>query len=324
MTILVEDVSLVRHSRKIGVILVCDKLSLHVEDNELICVVGPSGCGKTTLLHALAGLVKVHRGTISINGEALTGPGAERSLIFQQPRLLPWCTVWKNVLFSVEANRAATEQDKKRASELIEQMDLTAFAMAYPRELSGGMQQRVNIARALLRGPDVLLLDEPFSALDAQTREVQQVEFQRVLVASPTTAVFITHDIDEAVLLADRVIVLTPRPARVIGEVKIECPGPRTVESKEEPWFRAVCREVRGMLKSGSDHSGAGIGTDEAERLMPRAGAGSTGLAVAGGDDVLGRRGSVRSSEAPPRSRDEKAVASGPPPRGGEAGGWTV
>ena len=254
-----------------GTILACRHLNITIATNEFLCIVGPSGCGKTSLLHAMAGLVTINKGTISINDRPVTGPGPDRSLIFQQPHLLPWLTVWKNVLFSIEINRAASETDKRRAVTLLEQMELTTFMRAYPKELSGGMQQRVNIARALLTQPEVLLLDEPFSTLDAQTREVQQVELQKALTLLPTTAVFITHDIDEAVLLGDRVIVLTPRPAQVRGEIPVDRARPRAVECKEEAWFRKLCREVRVLL-NGAD-SEAQIAAPVQHQSLPEYGA---------------------------------------------------
>lgn len=285
MGITVDRVELVRQSKNIGTVTACRDLTMEVGSNEFVCIVGPSGCGKTSLLHALAGLIPISGGSIAIDGRPVTGTGSDRSVIFQQPHLLPWLTVWKNVLFSIEAHRKATEQDKERAGRLLELMELTDFRNAYPGELSGGMQQRVNIARALLTDPEVLLLDEPFSALDAQTREVHQVELQRILSVTPTTAVFITHDVDEAVLLADRVLVLTPRPARLRGEVRVPPPRPRHIEVKEEDWFRTTCHEVRRLLKGEVENGHAAL-TGEV-RLGPYAG---TAARSAAGQGPLAER----------------------------------
>lgn len=249
MGIIIDQVKLVRHSKRLGAVTVCNGLSLEIKSNEFVCIVGPSGCGKTSLLHALAGLIPISGGSMTIDGSEVIGPGKDRSVVFQEPHLLPWSTVWKNVLFSIEAHRKATADEKECARELIELMGLTAFRNAYPGELSGGMRQRVNIARALLTSPKVLLLDEPFSSLDAQTREVLQAELQRILSLTPTTAVFITHDVDEAVLLGDRVLVFTSMPAEVRGDLEVSLDKPRQPIVKEEPWFREICREVRELLR---------------------------------------------------------------------------
>lgn len=249
MGITVDRIKLVRHSKRLGSVVICDGLSLEIESNEFVCIVGPSGCGKTSLLHAMAGLIPISGGSMTINGSEVTGPGKDRSVVFQEPHLLPWSTVWSNVLFSIEAHRKATPEEKDRARELIDLMGLGSFLKAYPGELSGGMRQRVNIARALLTEPQVLLLDEPFSALDAQTREVLQAELQRILSLTPTTAVFITHDVDEAVLLGDRVVVFTPMPAEVRGDLHVSLDKPRHPAVKEEIWFRDICRHVRELLR---------------------------------------------------------------------------
>ncbi|HEY6958521.1 MAG TPA: ABC transporter ATP-binding protein [Candidatus Limnocylindria bacterium] len=213
-------------------------VDLEVDDGEFVAIVGPSGCGKTTFLNAVDGLIPIADGSLTLDGREITAPGRDRAMVFQQPGLLPWRTVLGNVIFGVEAQGSMTRQEAlDRARQQIELVGLTGFEDAYPLELSGGMQQRVNLARALLTDPEMLLLDEPFAALDAQTREMMQLELLKIWNKSRKTALFITHDIKEAIYLADRVIVFTKRPGRVKASIPIDLPRPRDLRVKRDPRF---------------------------------------------------------------------------------------
>jgi NitT/TauT family transport system ATP-binding protein len=215
-----------------------DGVDLEVGDGEFVAIVGPSGCGKTTFLNAVDGLIPIAAGSLSLDGREITAPGRDRAMVFQQPGLLPWRTVMGNILFGVEAQGTMTKGEAvERAKQQIELVGLTGFADAYPGELSGGMQQRVNLARALLTDPEMLLLDEPFAALDAQTRELMQLELLKIWNRSRKTALFITHDIKEAIYLADRVIVFTKRPGRVKDSLDIDIPRPRDLRVKRDSKF---------------------------------------------------------------------------------------
>jgi NitT/TauT family transport system ATP-binding protein len=212
--------------------------SLDVQPGEFVSIVGPSGCGKTTFLNAVDGLLPITGGTLELNGAPITRPGPDRAMVFQQPSLLPWRTVLGNVVYGVEMHgRHSRAERNRRAAELINLVGLGGFENAYPTELSGGMQQRVNLARALATDPEMLLLDEPFAALDAQTREFMQRELLRIWGETRKTALFITHDIKEAVYLADRVMVFSRRPGRVKACVEINLPRPRELSIKREPRF---------------------------------------------------------------------------------------
>ena len=215
-----------------------DSVDLEVGSGEFVAIVGPSGCGKTTFLNAVDGLLPIAAGSLALDGREIRKPGPDRAMVFQQPGLLPWRTVLGNVVFGLEAQgRANGDGAVDRARAQIELVGLKGFEDAYPLELSGGMQQRVNLARALLTDPEMLLLDEPFAALDAQTREMMQLELLRIWNATHKTALFITHDIKEAIYLADRVIVFTKRPGRVKCVVDIDIPRPRDLRVKRDPQF---------------------------------------------------------------------------------------
>jgi len=225
-------------ARSESIFTAVDGVDLEVGDGEFVAIVGPSGCGKTTFLNAVDGLIPIAGGSLSLDGNELTGPGRDRAMVFQQPGLLPWRTVLGNVLFGVEAQGTMTKGEaQEQARRRIDLVGLSGFEDAYPSELSGGMQQRVNLARALLTDPEMLLLDEPFAALDAQTREMMQLELLRIWNRSRKTALFITHDIKEAIYLADRVIVFTKRPGRVKCEIQVDIPRPRDLRVKRDPKF---------------------------------------------------------------------------------------
>jgi NitT/TauT family transport system ATP-binding protein len=217
-----------------------DGVNLEIESGEFVAIVGPSGCGKTTFLNAVDGLIPIADGSLTLDGVEIKAPGRDRAMVFQQPGLLPWRTVLGNVMFGVEAQGTMTKTEAlERAKQQIVVVGLEGFEDAYPLELSGGMQQRVNLARALLTDPEMLLLDEPFAALDAQTREMMQLELLRIWNRDRKTALFITHDIKEAIYLADRVIVFTKRPGRVKLELDIDLPRPRGLRVKRDPKFVA-------------------------------------------------------------------------------------
>jgi NitT/TauT family transport system ATP-binding protein len=214
-----------------------DGVDLRVDDGEFLSIVGPSGCGKTTFLNAVDGLIPIASGSLLLDGNEISAPGPDRAMVFQQPSLLPWRTVARNIVYGLEMQHRAGKESRETAARLIDLVGLQGFADAWPSELSGGMQQRVNLARALATDPEVLLLDEPFAALDAQTRETMQQELLRIWGETRKTAMFITHDITEAVYLADRVLVFTARPGRVKLDVKIELPRPRDLRLKRDARF---------------------------------------------------------------------------------------
>ncbi len=220
-------------------------VDLVVRPGEFVAIVGPSGCGKTTFLNAVDGLIPIAAGALTLDGREITKPGPDRAMVFQQPGLLPWRTVLGNVVFGVEAQRRMGKEEAiSRAKQQIELVGLAGFEDAYPLELSGGMQQRVNLARALLTDPEMLLLDEPFAALDAQTREMMQLELLKIWSKTRKTALFITHDIKEAIYLSDRVIVFTRRPGRVKTVVDIKLSRPRDLRIKRDPQFLTYEDEI--------------------------------------------------------------------------------
>ena len=203
------------------------KLSLDIPAGQFVCLLGPSGCGKSTLLGAIAGHISATRGTVSLDDEAIRGPHPDRGLVFQHHTLFPWKKVIDNVAFGLKMKGVGKAERRKRALELIKLVGLGGFENRYPAQLSGGMQQRVEIARVLINHPRVLLMDEPFGALDALTRNMMQELLLEVWEKIKTTVVFVTHDIDEALFLADRVIVMTHRPGRLLADIPIDFPRPR-------------------------------------------------------------------------------------------------
>src|SRR5206468_9101081 len=232
-------------ARAAKVFTAVDGADLEVRDGEFMAIGGPSGCGKTTFLNAVDGLIPIAGGSLTLDGAEITKPGRDRAMVFQQPGLLPWRTVLGNVMFGVEAQGTMTKGEAlEQAKQRIDLVGLSGFEDAYPSELSGGMQQRVNLARALLTDPEMLLLDEPFAALDAQTREMMQGELLKIWNRDRKTALFITHDIKEAIYLADRVVVFTKRPGRVKNVVDIKLPRPRDLRVKRDPVFLAYEDEI--------------------------------------------------------------------------------
>src|SRR5215468_811294 len=229
--------------------LAVDGVNLDVHEGEFLSIVGPSGCGKTTFLNAIDGLLPISGGSLTLDGRAIERPGRDRAMVFQQPNLLPWRTVMGNVVYGLELQGRPMGEAREQARHFIELVGLHGFADAYPSELSGGMQQRVNLARAPPIDPEMLLLDEPFAALDAQTREFMQLELLRVWSETQKTAIFITHDIKEAVYLADRVVVFSARPGRVRQIYEIDLPRPRSLSIKREQRFLTYEDAIWGCIE---------------------------------------------------------------------------
>jgi NitT/TauT family transport system ATP-binding protein len=246
--IAIHDVEISYPSRRGGEDFVAvENIDLDVAPGEFVTIVGPSGCGKSTLLLAVDGLVKPSRGDIVVDGRPVTGPGQDRAMVFQEFGLLPWRTVLGNVLFGMELAKEDGRASRERAQELIELVGLTGFEDRHPHELSGGMRQRVGIARALAVRPDVLLMDEPFGALDAQTREIMAGELLKIWEVERKTVLFVTHGIDEAVYLADRVIVMSKGPGRIIADIAVDLPRPRS-EVRLTPEYVRLREEVSSLL----------------------------------------------------------------------------
>jgi len=216
-----------------GEILALADIDLHIAEGEFVCLLGPSGCGKSTLLKIVAGLIALSTGAVRIGGRAVTAPGPDRAVVFQDYALFPWMTVADNVEFGLAARGVAPERRHAISAELLQAVGLTEFAAKYPHHLSGGMKQRVSIARALAVDPVLLLMDEPFGALDAQTRFVMQRELLRVWRAYRKTVLFVTHSIEEALYLGDRVLVMTARPGRIKAEIAVPHERPRDIAGVE-------------------------------------------------------------------------------------------
>ena len=226
------------------------KVSLSIPRGETTVILGGSGCGKSTLLKLVSGLIPVTEGAIHVREKAVKGPFPDVGFVFQHPVLLPWRTVFGNILFSIEMLGLATKEFEERARGLIKLAGLEGFENKYPRELSGGMQQRVSICRALVHDPGLLLMDEPFGALDAMTREEMSFELLRIWEEKRKTILFVTHSIPEAVLLADRVVVMTPRPGRIRTVFEIDLPRPRVFEMEFDERFKAYNSKIRELIFS--------------------------------------------------------------------------
>jgi NitT/TauT family transport system ATP-binding protein len=224
-------------------------IDVAVEQGEFIAVVGPSGCGKTTFLRIVAGLEPATSGAVLLDGQPLRGPGGNRGFVFQNDSLLPWRTVLANALIGPEVAGQVGDKERQRTLDLLKLVGLAGFEKYYPRQLSGGMRQRVNLARALAIDPDVLLMDEPFASLDAQTREIMQTELLRIWEQGRKTVLFVTHQIDEAVFLADRVLVFARRPGRLQESIEIELPRPRSLALKRTPEFIAYVDRIWTMIE---------------------------------------------------------------------------
>lgn len=235
-------------SRSSTPLVAVSDVSFSLSDGQFVCIVGPSGCGKTTVLKMLAGLRRPTSGSLKLANEEITEPRSDVGVVFQSPVLLPWFNILENVLLPIRLHRRRRARDRDRAMALLDQVGLHGFEHAYPRELSGGMQQRVGIARALVTDPRVLLMDEPFGALDAMTRQTLNVELLRIWQASLKTVVLVTHDISEAVLLADRVLVMSQRPSTILDDIEIRVQRPRDLSVTTSGTFVAYVRRIQELL----------------------------------------------------------------------------
>jgi NitT/TauT family transport system ATP-binding protein len=225
-------------------------IDFHVAEGEFVSIVGPSGCGKSTLLRILAGLMPPTDGTARLAGSTIRGPRRDIGVVFQSPVLFPWRTVLSNAEVPVDVQRLDRKVMRTRALDLLKLVGLEGFENRYPRELSGGMQQRVSLVRALIHEPALLLMDEPFGALDAMTRETMHIELQRIWMERRKTVVFITHSIAEAVFLADRVLVMTPRPGKIGAELTIDLPRPRALDVVNTEVFGTYVKQIRSALNA--------------------------------------------------------------------------
>jgi NitT/TauT family transport system ATP-binding protein len=245
---LIDRVSKVYRTRQDEAISALEDITLEVGEGEFVSLVGPSGCGKSTLLKILAGLISPTNGQILLRGRLAEGPQSDIGVVFQEATLLPWLTVLRNVLVPADVAGIPRARLQQRALELLDLVGLGGFHNKYPNELSGGMQQRVAICRALLRHPAILLMDEPFGALDALTRDRMNIELLRIWQAERNTVFFVTHSIPEAVTLSDRVVVMSPRPGKVLDVMNIDLPRPRTLDMVNSDTFGVQARHIRQLL----------------------------------------------------------------------------
>ncbi|WP_198597853.1 ABC transporter ATP-binding protein [Blastococcus atacamensis] len=229
---------------------VLSRLDLEIQDCEFVSILGPSGCGKTTLLRTVAGLEKATSGQILLDGQPVTGPRPDLTLVFQNFRLLPWRTVEANVGYGLRLRGVPKAEARERVQQKIDMVGLRGYEKKYPYQLSGGMQQRVGLARALAIDPKYLLMDEPFGALDAQTRELMQEELLSIWADSPKTVMFVTHSIDEAIVLSDRVVVMEAKPGRIVDDIRIPFERPRSaVDIRTDPVFAELRQHMWGLLR---------------------------------------------------------------------------
>ena len=233
-------------------VVALQSIDLEVAQREFVAILGPSGCGKSTLLNMVAGFDRPSDGSVRVAGEEIVAPAPSRCVVFQEPALFPWLTVMDNVVFGPKTRGQPAAEYRARAAQIIEQVGLRGFEASYPAELSGGMRQRVGIARVLIMDPQVLLMDEPFGSLDAQTRTLMQELLLGLWQRHKQTVLFITHDIEEALLLADRVCVMTARPGRIKKSIPVPMPRPRTIELTLSPEFNALRREVLELIREES------------------------------------------------------------------------
>ena len=245
--VVIKDVKKIYEGRN-GPVVALNGANLEIQDNEFICVVGPSGCGKSTLLNILAGLLEPTSGEVLVDGKPVEGTSVDRGVVFQQYALFPWLTVKKNVEFGLKLQKKSPAECEEIAMKYIKMVGLEKFTNSYPKELSGGMKQRVAIARAYAVNPSLLLMDEPFGALDAQTRTQLQTELLKTWEEEMKTCFFITHDVEEAILLASRVVVMSARPGRIKEVIDIDIPYPRDQESKMLPRFTELKNYIWNMV----------------------------------------------------------------------------
>lgn len=228
---------------------VLNDINLTIRPGEFVCLIGPSGCGKTTLLYTIAGLLKPTTGEILLDGQKNTGPSSKKAMVFQDATLLPWRNVWGNLAYGLETQRIEKSEKENRVQHYLKMVGLANFVEYYPHQLSGGMKQRVNLARALACEPEILLLDEPFASLDAQTREKMGQELLSIWQKTKKTFIFVTHQISEALFLADRVIILSGRPGRIKKELKVDFPRPRQLSIKWEKKFTEKERLIWRLIE---------------------------------------------------------------------------
>ena len=244
-----------RYAARTGTVSALEDVSFSVGEGEFVAVVGPSGCGKSTLLKILAGILPATAGEARLRGTSIAGPRKDIGVVFQAPVLFPWRSVLDNVLLPIDVQGLGRDRHRQDALDLLSLVGLQGFEGRYPWELSGGMQQRVAITRALVHDPALLLMDEPFGALDAMTRELMNVELQRIWMEKKKTVLFITHSIPEAVFLADRVLVMTPRPGKILEDVRVKSARPRSLDIMNTPEFGEHVRRIRAHfnVKGGID-----------------------------------------------------------------------
>ena len=226
--------------------------SIDIQDNDFVCIVGPSGCGKSTLLRMLAGLDFPTNGNIIVNDRKVTGPGPDRGMVFQTYTLFPWMSVEDNIKFGLKLKNMPKDKQEEIAKRYLKIIGLEKFAKSYPKELSGGMKQRVAIARALANQPEVLLMDEPFGALDPHTKSMMQLLMREIWEKEHPTVVFITHEIDEAVFLANKIYVMSARPGKIMKEVNVYLPHKRTLELKDSTEFIKIRKDINSLLYSSN------------------------------------------------------------------------
>jgi NitT/TauT family transport system ATP-binding protein len=226
--------------------LAIDGVSLSVPQNEFLCLLGPSGCGKSTLLNMIAGFEKPTQGQVLVAGQPIVGPGADRGMVFQQPNLMPWLPVWDNIAFTLKLKGISKSERRQAAQPFIDAVKLQGFENHFPSELSGGMAQRVGIARALLQNPEVILMDEPFAALDAQTKQDMQEELVNIWQKFKSTIVFVTHSVDEALILGTQIAVMTHRPGRIRELIPVDLKHPKDVTSAE---FNEIKRHIMAIIR---------------------------------------------------------------------------
>jgi NitT/TauT family transport system ATP-binding protein len=247
---LVEAAGLIKeYGRGQKTLRVLDRVDLSIAEGEFVAIVGPSGCGKSTLLHIAGGFIPASGGSIRFDGKPIVRPGPERGVVFQDYSLYPWRTIIGNIVWGLEAQAVPRNERNAIAERYLEMVGLTAFRNHYPGELSGGMKQRVALARTLTLDPKLLLMDEPFGALDVQTRELMQEELQRIWEATRKTVLFVTHDIDEAIYLSDRVLAFTARPGRIKEEITIDLPRPRAIEIKRTAAYAEYRNHIWDLLR---------------------------------------------------------------------------
>lgn len=247
----------IEHATKIydtgsGAVHALEDLSLSIERGEFVCVLGPSGSGKSTLLWAISGLHPLSSGSITLKGSPVTSPPRELGMVFQDANLLPWRNLWENILFPFEIRKQNSEPHQDRIRQLLQLTGLAGFEIKMPRELSGGMRQRASIVRCLGFDPEVILMDEPFGALDAFTRDEMNLLIQNIWLDTGKTILFVTHNITEAVFLADRVVVLSPRPGRISHIFPIDLPRPRTIDQTLEPPFIEKVQQIKATIEHGA------------------------------------------------------------------------